>query len=85
MRLGDLAKQVFADAAEHRRENWKKQRRISFYAEGEQCDAFHILYNELVNRYGKEGAVDALIACMAENETRLRETEKVIRARKSPR
>ena len=65
----------FRDASARRRANGIRLRRITLLAEESQVEAFNILWESYVERFGKNKAVDVLLKLMSEVETRIREQE----------
>ena len=74
--LSDAEKQVFLSATLRRRANGIRLKRITLLAEESQVEAFNILWESYVERFGKVKAVDVLLKLMAEVEARVREVER---------
>jgi hypothetical protein len=75
MALSESDKQVFLAAANRRKENGLRLKRISFMAESAQVEAFNLIWSEWVQRYGKQQAVDHLILLICRAEARYRDGE----------
>jgi hypothetical protein len=73
MSLDAASKAVFVAAAERRKQRGIELKRIGMMAEKGQVEVFNYLFDGWVQRFGKEDAVDFLIAGMCEAEARLRE------------
>src|SRR5215468_3471620 len=80
--LSEAAKAVFVQAAEARKQRGIKLGRVAFMADSSQVDMFNGIYNEWVDRFGKEDALDFLLSWMNEANARLREWDDARRADK---
>ena len=77
--VSEQDKATFKAAAERRKENGIRLKRITMLAEAGQVEAFNIVWEEWVRRYRKMGAVDLLIRCISAGEARIQDE---MRARK---
>lgn len=68
-------KKVFLDATNRRKAAGIKLKRIAIMADASQVEAFNILWDGWVERYGKAMALNHLISIMARVEARLRDKE----------
>lgn len=75
--LSPEEKQVFKAASERRREAGIKLRRVCITMSVEQVEAFYIVFDSWVERWGKNKAVDGLISLMSRVEARMRDQENV--------
>ena len=74
--LADSEKATFKAAAERRRANGIRLGRIRIDADASQVEAFNIVYEEWLKRWGKEKALDILLRAMASIEARMRDKER---------
>ena len=81
--MDDATKAVFVAAAEQRKLRGIKLKKIGLMADSSQVEAFHLIYEGWVQRFGKEDAVDFLVATMCEAEVKLREWDAARRAYKN--
>lgn len=65
----------FRDLAARRTERGIRLKRICFMAEASQVEAFNILWESWVERWGKTKAVDHLLVLVARAEARIRDQE----------
>jgi hypothetical protein len=71
--LDDATKAVFVAAAERRKQRGIVLKRVCFMADETQVDTFNMVWNDWTQRFGKEDAVDFLLASMCESQVRLME------------
>ena len=77
--MDDATKAVFFAAGERRKARGIRLKRVCFMADETQVETFHLIYNEWVQRFGKEDAIDFLLACMCESQARLAEYDRARR------
>lgn len=73
----DDEKLVWQGAAQRRRENGIRLKRVCFAADESQVEAFNLVWEAWIERWTKKGAVDRLILMMCRAEARLRDAENV--------
>ena len=65
----------FRDAAQRRRENGIRLKRISFMAQEHQVEAFNTLLDSFITRWGKNKAIDHIISILSRIEARMQDAE----------
>lgn len=79
--MDDATKAIFVAAGERRKQLGIRLKRICLMADATQVEAFNSIYDGWVQRWGKEDAMDFLIAELCDAEVKLREWERVQRSR----
>ena len=73
--LSDQEKQTFKAASERRKEAGIKLKRVNITMSVKQVEAFYIVWDAWVERFGKNMAVDGLISLMSRVEARMRDQD----------
>ena len=73
--LPEAEKEIYRAGALRRRERGIRLKKICMMAEESQVEAFAILWESFVERWGKRRAVDVLLKGMAEIEVSVRDAE----------
>lgn len=73
--LSEQEKATFKAASERRRETGIKLKRVCVTMSAKQVEAFYIVWDAWVERFGKNMAVDGLISLMSRVEARMRDGE----------